>query len=135
MEGPPSSYGLRPQVLPNLPKRALFEGETDLQGYLVMAGFVVGDMAADLADFEPPEVPEGSGSLADRGVDCGRYALIGCADDFHYFVHMVGHAVPLLCLFCLGGDDKGAGWVRPLAGAQASECGRVVVEHADRFTG
>ena len=56
-----------------------------------MGDLAVLDVAADLLDLEPAEMPDGEGRFLDRPVDCLADTLLGRADKFDDLLYMLRH--------------------------------------------
>jgi len=80
---------LRPLVL---------QAEAQLHGHLIVLHLAVLDVAADLFDLEPADIPEREGGLLDRPIDGFADALLGRADDLDDFVKCSG--IGGFALFC-----------------------------------
>src|SRR5579859_5951682 len=81
----------------------LFEGEADLQGDLIAVDLAAIDVAPDLHDLEPSEMPQCLRRLGYGVVDGFGDALVGGADNLDDLVDRIGHfALPGWLLFCCG---------------------------------
>ena len=68
----------------------LFQAEANLDGDLPICDLSVLQVAADLLDLKPVEVPQGLGCLGNAVADGVVHALGGGADNFRNAVRVVG---------------------------------------------
>src|SRR5215469_6866625 len=72
----------------------VLEPESDLEAHLEVRHLAVHDLAADLGDLEPVQVPERLRSALQRTTDRGLDAVWRGADYLRYPIRAISHVIP-----------------------------------------